>query len=975
MPETITVNLTSYPEDITVNLTTESSGVTANLVETTLTFLEGAGLYRENVFTQDNTFQKDVYVGENLTVAGTTFIPHISGNTALSGNLTVTGNESIIGNLSVTGGASVDNVTFDLTPELAGGVGIMRWDDVDGTLEFGLKGGNVTLPIGQKFVVRVVNKTGADLLGSQYKVARIRTAPEGGAQGQRLAVVLAKADNDADSVTTLGIVAENIGNNQEGFIVTSGQVKGLNTTGDLQGEEWEDGDVLYLSPTILGALTKVKPVAPQHIVVMGYVEYAHQNNGELFIKIDNGYELDELHNVRITDAQNAQVLTYDSLSGIWKNADPTGGGTSGAYLPLSGGTVNGFLTVTDSVNFDGGVNFNTLVSNDITLRGNNNVTLRATNLLGLSSANTININAPTVTFNATSGVSINGSLTASGIVTSPDFSLAGTVGGEFVASKNVLGWAFGNKTTPVLTNDSSPQGVFFKPDGTIMYTLGSGAGSTYRVYAYNVPTPWDVSTVSATATLSSVVIEASMQGLYFSPDGRYFFTLSQNRNVRRYQMAVGSEWNVSTGVLSGSFTLGASQTVNRGITFKPDGTEMYVFDDNTNFIYEYNLNPAWDVTTATLNLSAAFPDGTSDITISSDGTRLIAIATAGTFNQVVFEYTLPTPWNVTGAYFNGRMWRGTGSTAFPAGGPAVAETFPTGIYYNDTLNKCFFVGSNIDRVQEIIVTPQPAIIGTRPIIQSVTTNNVVDRVTMNSLQLTDTTNTNSSSTGALIVAGGISCVGNMVCGGGSAATTYQVGQNVFWSSSTSIAAPSNGVLRISNQAVNGFDRLQLGTSTDASPAIATNGASIDIRFASLTGALTDLRARNLTATGVISGSTHTSATNALLVNSSAGTDIRIQLGGTTASFPSIVRSGVGVAIRDATNTTYGDLQAANISVFNQLYSGGPVIFASYSAATPPTPLGLAGAMIYVTDEVDGATMAFCDGTDWRRVRDNVIISI
>lgn len=101
-------------------------------------------------------------------------------------------------------------VAFDQTPTGSAGVGVMRWNDTDGTLDLGLKGGNVTLQVGQEVVARVVNKTGADLLEANYQVVRISSA-----QGQRLAVQLAQANNDANSTDTIGIVTETIQNNQE----------------------------------------------------------------------------------------------------------------------------------------------------------------------------------------------------------------------------------------------------------------------------------------------------------------------------------------------------------------------------------------------------------------------------------------------------------------------------------------------------------------------------------------------------------------------------------------------------------------------------------------------------------------------------------------------------------------------------------------------------------------------------------------
>jgi len=259
------------------------------------------------------------------------------------------------------GGVKSDYFLLDTlaTPVLQ--PGMFAWNDIDGTADLRLKGGNVTLQVGQETVARVVNKTGANLLESDYKVVRVRIASEGGAQGQRLAVVLAQGDNDPDSVTTLGIVTENINNNQEGFITVFGNVNEINTTGSLQGETWVDGDVLFLSPTTPGGLTKVKPQAPNHTVVMGYVVYAHANHGKIFVKVDNGYELDELHNVLITSPTTGQLLRYNTNK--WENWTPnflttvptlaqvtTAGNTTTNAITVGGLTVATNLIYTDTVN-------------------------------------------------------------------------------------------------------------------------------------------------------------------------------------------------------------------------------------------------------------------------------------------------------------------------------------------------------------------------------------------------------------------------------------------------------------------------------------------------------------------------------------------------------------------------------------------------------------------------------------------------
>jgi hypothetical protein len=170
----------------------------------------------------------------------------------------------------------------------------------------------------QLVTATVVNKTGVNLLASNYQAVKVSTA-----QGQRLAVDFAQANNDNNSADTIGLVRENISNNQEGDVVILGQIIEVNTTGSLQGETWADGDVLYLSPTVAGRITNIKPTgATGHTVVIGYIEYAHAIHGKIYTKIMNGWEVEELHNVSDTsyttpiDADS--LLIKDSTAALWK---------------------------------------------------------------------------------------------------------------------------------------------------------------------------------------------------------------------------------------------------------------------------------------------------------------------------------------------------------------------------------------------------------------------------------------------------------------------------------------------------------------------------------------------------------------------------------------------------------------------------------------------------------------------------------
>jgi hypothetical protein len=257
-----------------------------------------------------------------LTTTGTSGASTLIGNTlnipnygsALTGYVPYTGATQDL-DLG-TYGLITDFVRFNpSSSNIPSAEGVMSWDNTDGTVRLSLKGNTYSVPIGQSVVARVRNSTGGNLLRTNYQVVKVA-----GAQGQRLAVSLAQANNDANSASTLGLVCENISTNQEGFIVNIGQIADINTTGNLQGETWLDGDVLYLSPTIAGAITKVKPLAPQHTVIIGYVEYAHANNGKIYVKIDNGYELEELHDVSAEPFINNGLLYRDTTLNLWKSA-------------------------------------------------------------------------------------------------------------------------------------------------------------------------------------------------------------------------------------------------------------------------------------------------------------------------------------------------------------------------------------------------------------------------------------------------------------------------------------------------------------------------------------------------------------------------------------------------------------------------------------------------------------------------------
>lgn len=132
-----------------------------------------------------------------------------------------------------------------------------------------------------------------------------------GATGQLPTVSKALATSDATSAQTLGLITNDLANNSNGYVTIIGLVNDLDTSA------YTDGVQLYLSPTTAGALTVTKPYAPQHLVYVAVVAHAHPIHGKLIVKVQNGYEMDELHNVSAQNPNNGDILVYNSATSLW----------------------------------------------------------------------------------------------------------------------------------------------------------------------------------------------------------------------------------------------------------------------------------------------------------------------------------------------------------------------------------------------------------------------------------------------------------------------------------------------------------------------------------------------------------------------------------------------------------------------------------------------------------------------------------
>lgn len=138
-----------------------------------------------------------------------------------------------------------------------------------------------------------------------------------GANGTNILVREAQANSESQSATTVGLLATTLAPNDIGYVITSGLLAGIDTSLATAG------DPVWLSPNSPGGVVyglANKPSAPNHLVYLGTVTRSNENNGEIFVHILNGWELEELHNVAISSPESGQILVYNGTN--WVNDAP-----------------------------------------------------------------------------------------------------------------------------------------------------------------------------------------------------------------------------------------------------------------------------------------------------------------------------------------------------------------------------------------------------------------------------------------------------------------------------------------------------------------------------------------------------------------------------------------------------------------------------------------------------------------------------
>jgi len=345
------------------------------------------------------------------------------------------------------------------------------------------------------------------------------------------------------------------------------------------------------------------------------------------------FSLDTLSDVNISGATTGQVLSYDGSE--WENKTIISGTTG--YIPK----FNSDNTIEDSVLIQNGGNLET--AGDLTLEQ--------------------------LKFN--DGESYLG------------------------VSNDVRNWYLTGKQFSIATEEGSPSGLFFKPDGTRFYIVGT---SNDRVRAYDMLTPWDITT-AVIAELFSVSVESGPTDLFFKDDGTVLYIVGSGTDLVR-QFTLPTPWILTGAVAAGTFNVSPQDGAPTGLFFSPDGSNMYVAGDTTpDKVLQYVLSTPWDITTSTfLQQFSVTPQETaiSALDFNDDGTRMYILGTTG---DDITEYRLSTPWDISTAIYFSESFTFT------------QESAPTGLYYNEHENRAYILGSGFDTIIELGTTKQLKIYG------------------------------------------------------------------------------------------------------------------------------------------------------------------------------------------------------------------------------------------------------------------------
>ena len=241
----------------------------------------------------------------------------------------------------------------------------------------------------------------------------------------------------------------------------------------------------------------------------------------------------------------------------------------------------------------------------------------------------------------------------------------------------------------VATEAAVPQGMSFNTDGTKMYVVDI---TTDSIYEYDLSTAWELSNVTFNQSFSVAAQDSQPFGVFFKPDGTKMYVVgATNDNVYEYDLSTA--WDISTATFNQSFSVASEETSPTNLSFKTDGTKMYVVGTSGDDVNEYNLSTAWDISTASYSQNfnlATESQNPYSVRFSPEGRKMFVIS-----EQSIHQYLLTTTWDVSTASYEKSFYVVEGSS-------------PRGVVFKDDGLKMFVLSNFADSVYTYTLgIPQP----------------------------------------------------------------------------------------------------------------------------------------------------------------------------------------------------------------------------------------------------------------------------
>lgn len=212
-----------------------------------------------------------------------------------------------------------DYIDFAYNAPYAGVERRLGWSNTEQSLQIGMEGG---LPLHIcKDTVYYGKNTGATSISKGMAVMANGVL---GASG-KLTFERAVANGTVHQMYMIGIAAQDIAVGEFGYIQEFGLISNLNTSA------WNEGDVLYFDAATAGSLTATEPAAPNLKIPCAIVLRKNANNGQIFVRMHNGYRLQDIHDVYAPSPADGDVLVWESVNKRWEPS--TYNGSNGTFTP------------------------------------------------------------------------------------------------------------------------------------------------------------------------------------------------------------------------------------------------------------------------------------------------------------------------------------------------------------------------------------------------------------------------------------------------------------------------------------------------------------------------------------------------------------------------------------------------------------------------------------------------------------------